>query len=124
MCRDREVFATDWLDRGASQLPAFVNISQSPTEDQLDWAMRSSGESDQDRFAPGAPFWSPLIRLGAARPLAGDRAGSSARPGPPSLLSGIEEFPLLRDNRCSSFATLSASSLVRSICLRLSSKLR
>lgn len=59
MCRDRKVFATDWLDRGALQLPAFVNISQSPTEDHLAWAMRSSGEYDQDRFGPGAPFWSP-----------------------------------------------------------------
>jgi hypothetical protein len=29
---------------------------------------------------------------------------------------GIEEFPLLRDSRCSSFATLSTSSLIRSIC--------
>lgn len=36
MYRDRELFATQWVDRGASPLPAFVNISQSRTEALLD----------------------------------------------------------------------------------------
>jgi 3-(3-hydroxy-phenyl)propionate hydroxylase len=36
MYRDRELFATQWVDRGASPLPAFVNISQSRTEARLD----------------------------------------------------------------------------------------
>ncbi len=36
MFRDREVLTTEWVDRGASPLPAFVNISQTRTEDLLD----------------------------------------------------------------------------------------
>ncbi|WP_322748341.1 MULTISPECIES: FAD-dependent monooxygenase [unclassified Frankia] len=36
MFREREIFATRWIDRGASPLPAFVNISQTRTEDLLD----------------------------------------------------------------------------------------
>jgi len=36
MYRDRELFATQWVDRGASPLPAFVNLSQSRTEALLD----------------------------------------------------------------------------------------
>ena len=36
MFRDRELFVTRWVDSGASPLPAFVNISQSRTEELLD----------------------------------------------------------------------------------------
>jgi 3-(3-hydroxy-phenyl)propionate hydroxylase len=36
MFRDRELFATRWVDSGASPLPAFVNVSQSRTEELLD----------------------------------------------------------------------------------------
>ena len=68
--------------------------------------MWSFGASDQDRFVPGAPFCLPLARLGVARPL----PVGGVPPGLSSKLGGIEEFPLLRDNRCSSFATLAASS--------------
>src|SRR5450755_410928 len=50
----------------------------------------SSGASDHDRFAPGAPGCFPLTRLGVERPL---RFGG-VLPGWSSVLGGIEEFPL------------------------------
>jgi len=56
-------------------------------------SLRSSGASDQDRFAPGAPFCFPLARFGVARPL----PFGGVPPGLSSRLGGIEEFPLLRD---------------------------
>jgi 3-(3-hydroxy-phenyl)propionate hydroxylase len=40
--RDRELFATRFADRGASPLPAFVNISQSRTEELLDERIRAT----------------------------------------------------------------------------------
>jgi hypothetical protein len=47
-----------------------------------------------------------LARLGVERPL---RFGG-VLPGWSSLLGGIEESPLLRDNRCSNRATFTANS--------------
>ncbi|GAB3252566.1 FAD-dependent monooxygenase [Nocardioides dilutus] len=40
--RDHELFLTEWVDRGASPLPAFVNISQARTEELMDAAMQES----------------------------------------------------------------------------------
>jgi 3-(3-hydroxy-phenyl)propionate hydroxylase len=46
MFRDRELFATRWVDGGASPLPAFVNISQSRTEELLDEQIATSSLID------------------------------------------------------------------------------
>ena len=40
--RDQELFLTEWVDRGASPLPAFVNISQARTEELMDVAMEAT----------------------------------------------------------------------------------
>ena len=40
--RDQELFLTEWVDRGASPLPAFVNISQARTEELMDEGMDAS----------------------------------------------------------------------------------
>ena len=57
--RDRELFASSFVDRGRSPLPPFVNISQARTEEILDERDRRGTPLVEMRWGHGSPALEP-----------------------------------------------------------------